>query len=137
MERVSASRAESISIDSAINAAQKSNQCVGAIAPTTTRPCRVWQSVSFFRKISGGTAATFFLIFLKKLTLCLDKEIARLSPRLPKRPNGLQAQRSKNSGALFFSGLGRAGRGETLFSFAQTSDDENLENIRENVNLRG
>ena len=53
-----------------------------------------------------------------------------------KRPNGLQAKRSKNSGALSFSGLGRAGRGETPFLFAQTSDDENLENIREKETLR-
>ena len=109
---------------------------------TTPHPCRVWQIVSFFRKIRKKVAAVPPLIFLKKLrflkklALCLDKDTARLSPRLPKRPNGLQAQRSKNSGALFFSGLGRAGRGETLFLFAQTSDDENLENIREKETLR-
>ncbi|WP_395001958.1 hypothetical protein, partial [uncultured Helicobacter sp.] len=127
--RNSASRAESMPIDSAIFAEQKSNQCVGAIAPTATRPCRVWQSVSFFRKIRSKVAAVPPLIFLKKLrflkklALCLDKEIARHS--------------QQKSGALSFSGLGRAGRGETLFSFAQTSDDENLGSIRESVNLRG
>ncbi|WP_394997490.1 hypothetical protein [uncultured Helicobacter sp.] len=52
--RDSASRAESKdskALDSAIFAEQKSNQCVDAIAPTTSRPCRVWQSVSFFRKM--------------------------------------------------------------------------------------
>ena len=76
------------------------------------------------------------LRFLKKLALCLDKETARHSPRLPKRPNGLQAKRSKNSGALSFSGLGRAGRGETPFSFAQTRDSKKLESIRENATLR-
>ena len=48
--RNSASRAESMPIDSAIFATQKSNQCVGAIAPTATRPCRVWQSVSAAKK---------------------------------------------------------------------------------------
>ena len=48
----------------------------------------------------------------------------------------MQAKRSKKSGALSFSGLGRAGRGETPFLFAQTSDDEKLENIRENAILR-
>ena len=53
----SASRAESKDLDSAIFAEQKSNQCGGAIAPTDTRPCRVWQSVSFFRKIRSKVAA--------------------------------------------------------------------------------
>ena len=127
--RNSASRAESMPIDSAIFATQKSNQCVGAIAPTATRPCRGGKNQE-----QGGSSAT--ADFSKETSFCLDKDTARLSPRLPKRPNGLQAQRSKNSGALFFSGLGRAGRGETLFSFAQTSDDENLENIRENTTPR-
>ena len=130
-------------IDSAIFAEQKSNQCVGAIAPTATRPCRVWQSVSFFRKIRSKVAAVPPLIFLKKLrflkklALCLDKEIARHSPRLRKKTQRVASEAQQKSGALSFSGLGRAGRGETLFSFAQTSDDENLEHIRESVNLRG
>ena len=48
----------------------------------------------------------------------------------------MQAKRSKNSDALSFSGLGRAGRGETPFSFAQTRDSKNLENIRENTTLK-
>ncbi|WP_394995442.1 hypothetical protein [uncultured Helicobacter sp.] len=143
MGRDSASRAESISIDSAIFAAQKSNQCVGAIAPTDTRPCRVWQSVSFFRKIRSKVAAVPPLIFLKKLrflkklALCLDKEIARHSPRLRKKTQRVASEAQQKSGALSFSGLGRAGRGETPFSFAQTSDDVNLGSIRESVNLRG
>ena len=136
-------------IDSAIFAEQKSNQCVGAIAPTATRPCRVWQSVSFFRKrsffrkIRSKVAAVPPLIFLKKLrflkklALCLDKEIARHSPRLRKKTQRVASEAQQKSGALSFSGLGRAGRGETLFSFAQTSDDETLEHIRESVNLRG
>ncbi|WP_394996958.1 hypothetical protein [uncultured Helicobacter sp.] len=92
---------DSTSLDSAIFALQKSNQCVGAIAPTA-----------------------------------LEADTARLSPRLPKRPNGLQAKPQQKSGALSFSGLGRAGRGETPFLFAQTSDFEKLENIRENTTLR-
>ena len=91
---------------------------------TAPRPLRGVQSLG-----QGGATAS--------ATIALEADTARHSPRLPKRPNGLQAKRSKNSGALFFSGLGRAGRGETPFLFAQTSDDENLENIRENVNLRG
>ena len=40
------------------------------------------------------------------------------------------------SGALSFSGLGRAGRGVTPFLFAQTQDSKKLENIRENAILR-
>ena len=135
MERVSASRAESMPIDSAIFAEQKSNQCVGAIAPTATRPCRVWQSVSFFRKIRSKVAAVPPLIFLKKLrflkklALCLDKEIARHSPRLrkktqrvaseaqdcAKRPNGLQAKRSKKAALYLFRGWGERGEGKPFF----------------------
>ncbi|WP_394995426.1 RNB domain-containing ribonuclease [uncultured Helicobacter sp.] len=127
--RNSASRAESMAIDSAIFAQQKSNKICSAAAHTDARPCRGGKNQE-----QGGSSAT--ADFSKETSFCLDKDTARLSPRLPKRPNGLQAQRSKNSGALFFSGLGRAGRGETLFSFAQTSDDENLENIRENTTPR-
>ncbi len=59
-------------------------------------------------------------------TIALEAEVARHFPRLPK----------KKSGALSFSGLGRAGRGETPFSFAKTSDFVKPNNIRENVNLR-
>ena len=77
------------------------------------------------------------LRFLKKLALCLDKEIARHSPRLRKKTQRVASEAQQKSGALSFSGLGRAGRGETPFSFAQTSDDVNLGSIRESVNLRG
>ena len=85
----------------AIFAEQKSNQYVGAIAPTTPRPLRGVQSLE-----KGGRSAS--------ATIALEADIARHSPRLPKR----------KSGALFFSGLGRAGRGETPFLFAQTRDSK-------------
>ena len=92
---------------------------VGAIAPTAPRPCRGGENQE-----KGGSSAT--ADFSKETSFCLDKDTARHSPRLPK----------KKSGALSFSGLGRAGRGETPFSFAQTRDSKNLENIRENTTLK-
>ena len=67
--RVSTSRAESKdveSLDSAIFATQKSNQYVGALAPTTSRPLRGVQSL---RK--GGSSAS--------ATIALEAEKARLS----------------------------------------------------------
>ena len=100
-------------IDSAIFAEQKSNQCVGAIAPTATRPCRVWQSVSFFRKIRSKVAAVPPLIFLKKLrflkklALCLDKE--------QKDPTGCKRSAAKKRRFIFF-GAGESGeRGNPFF----------------------
>ena len=74
--------------------------------------------------------------FLKKLALCLDKDTARHSPRLRKKTQRVASAAQQKSGALSFSGLGRAGRGETPFSFAQTQDSKKLENIRENAILR-
>ena len=117
----STSRAESKNLDSAIFAEQKSNQYVGAIAPTTPRPCRGVQSLE-----QGGRSAS--------ATIALEADTARLSPRLPCRRLASKAQQKR--GALSFSGLGRAGRGETPFSFAQTQDSKKLENIRENASLR-
>ena len=55
-------------------------------------------------------------------------------PRLRKKTQRVASAAQQKSGALSFSGLGRA---ETPFSFAQTSDFENLGNIREKENLRG
>ena len=66
----STSRAESKdskALDSAIFAEQKSNKMCSTQVHTDTRPCRVWQSVSFFRKIREKVAAVPPLIFLKKL----------------------------------------------------------------------
>ena len=57
MERDSASRAQLQNC--AINAAQKSNQCGGAIAPTATRPCRGVKNA--LRKCSSA-----FLAFLTR-----------------------------------------------------------------------
>ena len=58
-----------------------------------SRPLRGVQSLE-----QGGRSAS--------ATIALEAEKARLSPLdCRKRPNGLQAKRSKNSGALSFSGL--------------------------------
>ena len=66
---------------------------------------------------------------------CARSGKARLSPpRLRKKTQRVASAAQQKSGALSFSGLGRA---ETPFSFAQTSDFENLGNIREKENLRG
>ncbi|WP_394995953.1 hypothetical protein [uncultured Helicobacter sp.] len=43
---------------------------------------------------------------------------------------------SKNVALYLFRGFSERGRDNTPFSFAQTSDSVNLNNIRENVNLR-
>ncbi|WP_395003322.1 glycosyltransferase [uncultured Helicobacter sp.] len=125
----STSRAESKNLDSAIFAEQKSNQCGGAIAPTDTRPCRGGKNQE-----QGGSSAT--ADFSKETSFCLDKETARHSPRLRKKTQRVASKAQQKRGALSFSGLGRAGRGETPFSFAQTQDSKKLENIRENASLR-
>ncbi len=98
--RVSASRAESMPIDSAIFAEQKSNQCVGAIAPTDTRPCRGGKNQE-----KGGSSAT--------ADFCLDKDKRGTLPVC--RAEGLQAKRSKNSGGFF--GAKGSGEGINPFSF--------------------
>ena len=107
----------------AINAEQKSNQCVGAIAPTDTRPLRGVQSLE-----KGGRSAS--------ATIALEAEKARHSPCLPKRPNGLQAKRSKKAALYLFRGFSERGEGKPPFLFAQTRDSKKLENIRENAILR-
>ena len=106
-------------IDSAINAAQKSNQCGGAIAPTDTRPCRGGKNQE-----QGGSSAT--ADFSKETSFCLDKETKETSfcldkekrgslPDCAKRPNGLQAKRSKNAALYSFRGWGERGEGKPLF----------------------
>ena len=114
MERVSASRAESISIDSAINAAQKSNQCVGAIAPTATRPCRGGKNQE-----QGGSSAT--ADFSKETSFSKEAcalprqgDSEALSPIAQKDPTGCKRSAAKKRRFIFFGALG-AGRGETLF----------------------
>ncbi len=97
--RDSASRAQLQNY--AIFAAQKSHKMCSASAHTAPRPLRGVQSLE-----KGGRSAS--------ATIALEADTARHSPRLPKR----------KSGALFFSGLGRAGRGETPFLFAQTRDSK-------------
>ena len=86
-----------------------------------SRPLRGVQSLA-----KGGRSAS--------ATIALEAEVARHSPRLPKKTQRVASEAQQKSGALSFSGLGRA---ETPFSFAQTSDFENLGNIREKENLRG
>ena len=103
-------------IDSAIFAQQKSNQCVGALAPTDTRPLRGVQSL---RK--GGSSAS--------ATIALEAEKRGTLPVC--RAEGLQ---SKNSGDFFVAGESGE-RGIPLFAKKQ-SNTQNLENIRENATLR-
>ncbi|WP_394994289.1 hypothetical protein [uncultured Helicobacter sp.] len=93
--RNSASRAESKSLDSAIFAQQKSNQYVGAIAPTDTRPLRGVQSLE-----KGGSSAS--------ATIALEVEKARHSPRLPCRRLASKAQQKQ---WRLFRGFESAGRG--------------------------
>ena len=92
--RVSASRAESMPIDSAIFAEQKSHKMCSAAAHTTPRPLRGVQSLE-----KGGATAS--------ATIALEAEIARLSRQ---KIYFVAAQK-----AAAFSGLGRAGRGEYPF----------------------
>ena len=72
------------------------------------------------------------LIFLKKLTLCLDKD-KRGSP-LVCRAKGLQAKRSKNSGGLF--GALASGEGITPLFAKKQSNTQKLGSIRENATQR-
>ena len=83
---------------------QSKNQikCV-ASAHTVSRPLRGVQSL---RKGGSSASATIALEAEKRGT-----PAKRYTLWLPKRPNGLQAKRSKNSGALFFFGALGAGRG--------------------------
>ena len=106
-------------IDSAIFAEQQSNQCVGAIAPTTSRPLRGVQSL---RK--GGSSAS--------ATIALEAEKRGTLPVC--RAEGLQAKRSKNSGGFF--GALASGEGITPLFAKKQRNTQNLESIRENATLR-
>ncbi|WP_395002904.1 hypothetical protein [uncultured Helicobacter sp.] len=103
----------------AIFATQKSNQCVGAIAPTTPRPLRGVQSLG-----QGGSSAS--------ATIALEAEKRGTLPVC--RAEGLQAKRSKNSGD-FFGALRVRGGDNTPFC-EKTQDSKKLESIRENTTLR-
>ena len=75
-------------------------QYVGAIAPTASRPCRVWQSASFFRKNALRECRSAFLAFLAFLPR------QGYSEALPPKDILLAAQK-----VAAFSGLRGAGRG--------------------------
>ncbi|WP_395001962.1 hypothetical protein, partial [uncultured Helicobacter sp.] len=111
--RDSASRAESKDLDSAIFAKQKSNQYVGAQAPTASRPCRGGENA--LKKCSSA-----FLAFLPR---------QGKSEALP--PKDILCGCAKSGG--FFGALRVRGGDNTPFSFAQTRDSKKLENIRENT----
>ena len=126
MERDSASRAQLQNC--AINAAQKSNQCGGAIAPTATRPCRGVKNA--LRKCSSA--------FLAFLTRQGDSEA--LPPKdilcgCRKDPTGCKQSAAKTATLYLFRGWGERGEGNPFF-FCDTQDSKKLENIRENASLR-
>ncbi|WP_394995771.1 hypothetical protein [uncultured Helicobacter sp.] len=100
-----------------------------AQARAYSRPCRGGENQE-----KGGSSAT--ADFSKETSFRLDKETARLSPRLPKRPNGLQAKPQQKQRRFILFGAGESGERGNPFSFAQTQDSKKLENIRENATLR-
>ena len=115
-----------MAIDSAIFAQQKSNQCVGAQAPTATRPCRGVKNA--LRKCSSA--------FLAFLTRQGDSEA--LPPKdilLAAEKSQRVASKAQQKQRRLFRGF-RSGEGITpLFSIIQ-SDFENLGSIRENATQR-
>ncbi|WP_394908222.1 heavy metal translocating P-type ATPase [uncultured Helicobacter sp.] len=120
---VSTNRAESKALDSAIFAEQKSNQMCSATAPTISRPLRGVKNA--LRKCRSA-----FLAFLTR------QGESEALPLIAEKTQRVASVAQQKSGALSFSGLGRAGRGETPFSFAQTQDCVKLENMSENEILR-
>ena len=109
----STSRAESMPIDSAIFAQQKSNKYVGAIAPTISRPCR------------GGKNA------LKK---CSSAFLAFLTRQGDSEALPLFAEKEKRR-FIFFGAKG-SGEGINPFFFCDTQDSKKQRSIRENESLR-
>ena len=107
-----------MAIDSAIFAQQKSNQCVGAQAPTATRPCRGVKNA--LRKCSSA--------FLAFLTRQGDSEA------LPPKDILLAAEKSQRVASKAQQKQRRLFRG--FRSGEQTRDSKNLENIRENTTLK-
>ena len=80
----STSRAESIPIDSAINAEQKSNEICSAAAHTDTRPLRGAQSLE-----QGGRSASATIALeaeKARLSPCLRKKSQRVASKAPKKP---------------------------------------------------
>ena len=120
----STSRAESKDLDSAIFAEQKSNQYIGAIAPTDTRPLRGAQSLE-----KGGSSAL--------RNDCARSGKSEALPDCRKDPTGCKRSAAKTVALYSFRGFSERGGDNTPFSFAQTSDSVNLNNIRESVNPLG
>ena len=82
------------------------------------------------------------LRFLKKLALCLDKEVARLSCQkiylvaAQKEPKACKLSHSKKQHFIFLWAKGNR-EGITPLLFCDTQDSKKQRSIRENVNLRG
>ena len=100
----STSRAESKSLDSAIFAKQKSNQCGGAIAPTDTRPCRGGENA--LKKCSSA-----FLAFLPR-----QGYSEALSPIAEKTQRVASKAQQKQRRFILF-GAGESGERGNPFSF--------------------
>ncbi|WP_394997269.1 hypothetical protein [uncultured Helicobacter sp.] len=115
-----------MAIDSAIFAQQKSNQCVGAQAPTATRPCRGVKNA--LRKCSSA--------FLAFLTRQGDSEA--LPPKdilLAAEKSQRVASKAQQKQRRLFRGF-RSGEGITPLFAKKQSDFENLGSIRENATQR-
>ena len=93
-----------MAIDSAIFAEQKSNQCVGAIVPTTSRPCRGGENA--LKKCSSA-----FLAFLPR-----QGKSEALSPIAQKDPTGCKRSAAKKRRFIFF-GAGESRERGNPFSF--------------------
>ena len=89
-------------IDSVIFAEQKSNQYVGAIAPTTPRPCRGVKNA--LKKCSSA-----FLAFLPR-----QGKSEALSPFAV--PKACKQSAAKTAALYLFRGWGERGEGKPLFA---------------------
>ena len=55
---------------------------------------------------------------------------------MPKKSQRVASKAQQKQRRFIFFGAGESGERETPFSFAQTRDSKNLENIRENTTLK-
>ena len=113
--RNSASRAESMAIDSAIFAQQKSNKICSAAAHTDARPCRGGKNQE-----QGGSSAT--ADFSKETSFSKEAcalprqgDSEALSPIAQKDPTGCKRSAAKTAALYSFRGWGERGEGKPFF----------------------